>query len=279
MYRFLIVDDNHNDALQLSWLISSEYSHEAECEFATTRKDALEWLDPNKHKPVDAVLLDLNLPDSQGLETYRSIRAAAPDVAILILSGRNDDRGLRDLLIDEGAAGYLDKGHVDSRLVFENLRDAARRATSTTRIPAEDSKLMIEAEKRGHEYVETVSRSLPPARAQAQALLSLIRQTINVGKQNAVMSKEIGYLRRGVQRLEESDQQQDRRHDETDKRLDEVDNTGRFAAQEAGHAKRLSEDNKRRLKQIAIALAAIVYALNEGDKLVKLIGSLLGAAL
>ncbi|MEN6519463.1 MAG: response regulator, partial [Methanospirillum sp.] len=57
---------------------------------------------------IGAVLLDLGLPDSQGIETVRTVRAAYPGVPIVVLTGLDDEEtGLRAL--HEGAQDYLTK--------------------------------------------------------------------------------------------------------------------------------------------------------------------------
>ncbi|MEI8157698.1 MAG: response regulator [Burkholderiales bacterium] len=65
------------------------------------------------------VLLDLSLPDSAGLATVRSMRAAAPELAIVVLTG-HDDPALAADALEAGAQDYLVKGQID--------RDALRRA-------------------------------------------------------------------------------------------------------------------------------------------------------
>lgn len=281
MYRFLIVDDNHDEALQISYLIGTDFSKEAECEFATSRAEALSWLNPNKHKPIDGILLDLNLPDSRGVETYRAVRAAAPHVPILVWSGRNDERGLRDLLIDEGAAGYLEKGNVTYKQIFEDLRDAARRAKTCMRMALEDKQLLEETERRGAAYVETVRSSNPPKSeaAHAAALQGLIRLHVAQSKQTARMSEKlekVGYITAQLERLEERDREHDAKHAEAAQRLDEAEATGRYTAQNVETVKWATERNKKILKRIAIALAAIAYTLNEGGDLVDKVLPLLG---
>lgn len=69
------------------------------------------------------VLLDLSLPDSAGLDTVRSMRAAAPELAIVVLTGHDDD-ALAAQALEAGAQDYLSKGQFDS----DALRRAVRHA-------------------------------------------------------------------------------------------------------------------------------------------------------
>src|SRR4029077_18664374 len=76
--------------------------------------------------PFDAVLLDLSLPDSQGLDTLVRLHAAAKDVPIVVLTGIEDEAlGVR--LIQAGAQDYLVKGYVTGPLLVRSLRYAAER--------------------------------------------------------------------------------------------------------------------------------------------------------
>ena len=77
---------------------------------------------------VDIVLLDLGLPDAQGLEAVRRARAAGPDIPLVILSGLDDER-LAVEALQEGAQDYLIKGEIDARGLRRALRYAIERKT------------------------------------------------------------------------------------------------------------------------------------------------------
>ena len=68
----------------------------------------------------DAVLLDLSLPDSQGLDTIVKVRAQAPEVPLVILAGL-DDESLGLSAVQWGAQDYLVKGHADGNLLARCL--------------------------------------------------------------------------------------------------------------------------------------------------------------
>ncbi len=74
---------------------------------------------------VDVVLLDLSLPDGQGIEVFQRLRAAAPEVPVVVLSGLNDDRtAIR--AVNEGAQDYLVKG-ASTELLTRAIRYAIER--------------------------------------------------------------------------------------------------------------------------------------------------------
>ena len=74
-----------------------------------------------------AVLLDLSMPDMNGLEAILEIREGDPDVAIVVLSGFSADR-ISTPAIDRGADGYVEKG-----TPMQELRDAIRIAVAARR--------------------------------------------------------------------------------------------------------------------------------------------------
>lgn len=75
---------------------------------------------------VDAILLDLGLPDSQGLETFEKIHAAAPQVPIVILTGFKDDaQGVE--AVRRGAQDYLNKGKIEGPLLARAVTYAVER--------------------------------------------------------------------------------------------------------------------------------------------------------
>ena len=74
-----------------------------------------------------AVLLDLSIPDMNGLEAIPEIRRGDPDVAIIVLSGFSADR-MGGPALERGADGYMEKG-----TPMQELRDATRLAVESRR--------------------------------------------------------------------------------------------------------------------------------------------------
>jgi len=75
---------------------------------------------------IDMVLLDLGLPDSQGLSTLVKVQAEALAVPVVVLTGL-DDEALAVEAVQEGAQDYLVKGQVDSNLLRRSIRYAIER--------------------------------------------------------------------------------------------------------------------------------------------------------
>src|SRR5262249_23655977 len=78
---------------------------------------------------IDAVLLDLTLPDSEGLATFFQVRARtqSPAIPVVILTGM-DDVKLGAKAVEAGAQDYLVKGHLDAAVLTRAVRFAIERA-------------------------------------------------------------------------------------------------------------------------------------------------------
>ncbi len=121
--RLLLVEDNPGDARLMRYYLNEGAGDAFDLEHLQTLGEALERVAAGT---VSLVLLDLTLPDSTGLETFATIHTAAPQVPIIVLSGR-DDEALAIKTLHEGAQDYLVKGMVDSRLLVRAIRYALER--------------------------------------------------------------------------------------------------------------------------------------------------------
>lgn len=80
-----------------------------------------------KSNSADVVLLDLNLPDSQGISTFQKIHAAVPKVPILILTGFADEKLALDTL-KEGAEDYIFKDDLNESMIDRVIRYSIERS-------------------------------------------------------------------------------------------------------------------------------------------------------
>src|SRR5580704_5229431 len=114
----LIIEDNPGDARLLQEMLREDGAYRAELILASTMGEAEKCL--TEHA-VDIILLDLGLPDSQGLAAIRRTRAAAPSIPLVVLTGM-DDEELAALSLQEGAQDYLIKGQIETRGLLRALR-------------------------------------------------------------------------------------------------------------------------------------------------------------
>jgi signal transduction histidine kinase len=104
---------------------------------------------------VDIVLLDMGLPDGQGLDTVRRAHAAAPDVPMIVLTGLNDE-ALAAGAMKEGAQDYLIKGQIENRA----LPRALRHAIESHRMQAETDLIRTQQMRLKDEFLSHVSHEL-----------------------------------------------------------------------------------------------------------------------
>jgi diguanylate cyclase len=121
-FQVLLVEDNPGDARLVQELLS-ETGSQFELSHVATLTDARHQL---MTQGADCVLLDLSLPDASRLEAPMQLRAAAPDVPIVILSGLQDEL-LAIKAVQEGAQDYLVKGRVDGAAIGRSITYASER--------------------------------------------------------------------------------------------------------------------------------------------------------
>jgi signal transduction histidine kinase len=118
----LLIEDNPGDAdLVRLRLVESDSEVHVNC--VPRLSDALACLE---HDTPTLVLLDLNLPDCHGAETFRRIIQKAPNVPVVILSGQ-DDQVLAMKAVHQGVQDYLVKGDITSKQLERALRYAVER--------------------------------------------------------------------------------------------------------------------------------------------------------
>jgi DNA-binding response OmpR family regulator len=123
IFEILLVEDDSGDAELLYELLEQVPNMQFDVTHVTRLAEATKQTNV---EPYDVILLDLALPDSEGMNTIRSMVGAAPTIPIVVLTGNNDEEtGLEALR--NGAQDYLVKGQVDSGAVTRAMRFAIQR--------------------------------------------------------------------------------------------------------------------------------------------------------
>ena len=122
----LLIEDDPADARLIREALSAEIDSPFRVEWVTLLSAGLERLST---EGVDVVMLDLSLPDVQGIEAFDQVFLAAPDLLILVLSGLTDEEVARQA-VQRGAQDYLSKGHVDAHWLPRALRYVIGRKTA-----------------------------------------------------------------------------------------------------------------------------------------------------
>jgi signal transduction histidine kinase len=124
--KVLLVEDNLGDARLLYEGLEEALPEQFQMTHVRRLSEALEYL---WGETCNVVLLDLGLPDSHGLDTLIVMRAQAPGVPIVVLTGFQDE-ALAAEALKGGAQDYLVKGQVDSKLLGRSMRYAMVRKTA-----------------------------------------------------------------------------------------------------------------------------------------------------
>jgi signal transduction histidine kinase len=124
--RLLLVEDDEDDYILTRSYLASSSRGRFEVVWSQTLRAARKELSEGH---FDVVLLDLNLPDSIGWETFEAIHAEAPQVPVILFTGLSDEElGMR--AIQQGAQDYLVKGDIDANLLARAIRYAVERKAS-----------------------------------------------------------------------------------------------------------------------------------------------------
>ncbi|HTL60040.1 MAG TPA: response regulator [Nitrospira sp.] len=144
--RILIVEDNPGDVRLFREHLLGDRSLEV---FTLAHADRLApALESLEQASFDAVLLDLSLPDSQGIDTLTRVRAAKPSMPIVVLTSLDDEvLGLQ--LLQAGAQDYLVKGELTASLLRRSLRYAAERKRAEVEL------------RRSEVFLESIVENIP----------------------------------------------------------------------------------------------------------------------
>jgi two-component system cell cycle response regulator len=121
--RVLLVEDSPVQARVVAAQLEQGWDSPDSTTIASSLATAIAALERDA---FNCVLLDLGLPDADGLEAVKRVRATAPGVAIVVLSGQEDET-LALLAVREGAQDYLVKGRVDHNHIVRAIRYAIER--------------------------------------------------------------------------------------------------------------------------------------------------------
>lgn len=137
--RILFVEDDPGYARLIREMLK-EYSRAVfEPTHVTKIASALKHL---KAETFDVILLDLNLPDSWGFETFEKVHTASPSTPVVVLTGMTDEQ-LGVVAVQKGAQDYLGKGEAEGNLLARTIHFALERK----RIETERSHAVEELEK------------------------------------------------------------------------------------------------------------------------------------
>ncbi|KAA5603504.1 diguanylate cyclase [Roseospira marina] len=126
----LLIEDNIADAQLIQFLLDEADGTPLAFTHVTTLNEAL--IDLSRDS-FDVILVDLSLPDSQGLETLETLHSARADIAIVVLTGL-DATETAIGAVQRGAQDYMVKGRGDGQLVKRSILYAVERHRANQRL-------------------------------------------------------------------------------------------------------------------------------------------------
>jgi two-component system sensor histidine kinase UhpB len=140
--RIILVEDNPGDALIIQEMLREIYDNHFDLHSFQRVDEGLKHLNEN----FDIMLLDLNLPDSQGIETFNTMNKHAPELPIIILTGLVDEE-LAINIVSEGAQDYLVKGQIDKQLLSRSIKYSIERKHIEIDLRKSEEKYRLMVEK------------------------------------------------------------------------------------------------------------------------------------
>lgn len=156
--RVLIIEDNPVDALSLKKALGDAKRTHFVISHVGTLADAKEYI---AKSDFDVLVLDLGLPDSQGLASFTRLRELAPATPVVVLSGQ-DDENLATEAVVMGAQDYLSKGRWDAQIISRSLAYAIER-----------HQILIEL-KRAHESTRRALEDLCEKEERLRLILTVV---------------------------------------------------------------------------------------------------------
>jgi signal transduction histidine kinase len=168
----LLIEDNPGDARLIEEMLRRAQRVPVRLECAEGLASGLELL---ARGGLDLVLLDLSLPESQGIDTLLRVRAHAPGVPVVVLTASGDE-DLGNRAVQSGAQDYLIKGQVDGLMLARAMRYAIERGRIEEELRRRAEQL-AEMDRRKDEFLATLAHELRNPLAPLRNSLNILRMS------------------------------------------------------------------------------------------------------
>ena len=169
--RVLVVDDNDGFRESLVFLLSGE-----DLEVIGQARTGPEAIEMAVRLMPDVVLMDVRMPEMDGIEATRRLKAARPTVGVIALSSMEEQRAVRDMLV-AGAAGYVLKdsdGDAIVHAVREAVSGGALLSPEVTPVVIEELTDALDRERRRARQLEMAQEALLERAAHRQQLIGRV---------------------------------------------------------------------------------------------------------
>jgi signal transduction histidine kinase len=147
----LLIEDSFPEAKLLAQIFKGSAIGNFKLTHVQRLSGAIEIL---QNRDFDVALLDLTLPDSEGLESLDTLIDCSPDLPVVVLTNTSDDR-LSVEAVRRGAQDYLVKRQVNLNLLVRAVRYAIERKQNATALQAINESLELRVAERTKELEET----------------------------------------------------------------------------------------------------------------------------
>ncbi len=190
--QVLLIEDNEEHTQFLRQLLASAPAGLADFELHTAA-DLAQGLERLKDGGIHLILLDLTLPDSDGLETFIRVIEAAPELPLVVMSGINDV-ALAVETVQLGAQDYLVKGHVDNHLLMRSMQYALERKRAQIQLKRINDNLEVRVRERTEALMQSntkLQQEIAERRRAEEAVLESNRQLSSALGQLQATQQEI----------------------------------------------------------------------------------------
>ncbi|MFP4350653.1 MAG: response regulator [Thermodesulfobacteriota bacterium] len=126
----LVVEDNPDDYFLLEELLTGSEEEKFTLHQEERLENAIAFA---RAQPVDVAVIDLSLPDSSGLDTFREFHRAFPLIPVVIVTGSKDQESALKA-VQDGAQDFVYKGEPSTTAIVRTLRYAIERQRLTTEL-------------------------------------------------------------------------------------------------------------------------------------------------
>jgi len=193
--NILLVEDNPGDVVLLKNMLGEGNRVRFELTHCNMLGSALTLL--SKVRSFGIILLDLSLPDGEGLDTVVRTHHIAPNVPIVVMSGLGDEE-LAVRALHEGAQDYLVKGQVDSNLLIRSMKYAIERKQAEDALRKARDELELRVQERTGDLVKVNQKLLSEIEERKKAEESLQKALEEVKQLKNQLNEENIYLREEI---------------------------------------------------------------------------------
>jgi signal transduction histidine kinase len=198
----LLIEDNEGDARLIQEMLRDASGASFRLECAERLTTGLERL---ARGGIEVVLLDLSLPETQGLNSFLHVHAKVPDTPVVVLTGyKNEEQGNK--AVQSGAQDYLIKGQVDAPMLGRALRYAIERGRIEKEL-RQRAEQLAEMDRRKDEFLATLAHELRNPLAPIRNSLHILRMSCGAGPSSErvlkMMERQVSHMVRLVDDLME----------------------------------------------------------------------------